>query len=119
MTAKVIPFKNQKNRITRIVDEALEKHPPDSCPEVMSCLKTELEIIVEKYFIEETPELSLVLPPDLSNEQYSRIRDGLQQLFNGYNDRMLERSSAIFRDLYQSKLEICRLKCRHEPADDH
>ena len=117
MSAKVIPLKKPNSRVAEMIDAALEKHPPDQCPEVIDCLKRELEKIIEKYFIDEVPELSLKLPTDLSQEQFDEIRDGLGQLFNSYNKQMMERSNSIFRDLYQSKLDLCRLKHRHEISD--
>ncbi len=117
MSAKVIPLKKTQSRVAELIDDALEKHPPDQCPEVTSCLKRELEKIIEKYFIDDAPELSLKLPTDLSQEQFDEIRDNLGQLFNSYNNQMMERSSSIFRDLYQSKLELCRLKHRYDIPD--
>jgi hypothetical protein len=110
MPAKVIPLTPHKDRIKAVVNETLSQHPPHDCPEVVACLKTELEKILEKYFIDDTPELSLVLPDDLSREQFVKIRDNIHQLFHAHNERMVERSNAIFRDLYLSKLEICQLR---------
>ncbi|MFO7766463.1 MAG: hypothetical protein R6V33_08535 [Pelovirga sp.] len=117
MAAKVIPLKKTERRVADIIDEVLEQHPPDQCPEVVDCLKSELEKIIEKYFINVVPELSLKLPSDLSQEQFDDIRASLGQLFDHYNEQMLERSGSIFRDLYQSKLELCRLKHRHENSE--
>lgn len=112
MSAKVIPLRKNNPRLDQIIEAALAKHPPDQCPDVLACLKSELEKIIEKYFIEDAPELSLVLPADLSRDQVDKIRNELHELLNSYNEQMLERSSLIFRDLYQSKLEICRLRHR-------
>lgn len=117
MPGKVIPIKQQKQRISAVVEEALKKNPPDQCPEVINCLKTELEIIIEKYFIDEMPDVSLVLPSDLSREQFINIRDNIQQMFYKYNEQMVARSNAIFHDLYLSKLEICQLKYRHKSLE--
>ncbi|HMB16159.1 MAG TPA: hypothetical protein VKN62_07560 [Pelovirga sp.] len=118
MAAKVIPIKTSQSKIARIIDEALAKHPPDQSPEVMDCLKTELEKIIETYFIDDIPEVSLKLPSDLTQEQFDDIKNGLGQLFSSYNQQMLERSSQVFRDLYQAKLEICRLRHRHQATDN-
>lgn len=117
MSAKVIPLKKKQSQVAELVDRALAKHPPDQCPEVISCLKSELEKIIEKYFIDDVPDLSLTLPSDLSQEQFDAISNSLGQLFNNYNRQMMERSSLIFRDLYQSKLEVCRLKYHHQDPD--
>jgi hypothetical protein len=118
MAAKVIPIKNSQTQVTQIIDEVLARHPPDQNPEVINCLKTELEKIIETYFIDNVPELSLKLPSDLTPQQFDDIKNGLGQLFGSYNQQMLERSSLVFRDLYQAKLEICKLKHRHQVTDN-
>ena len=118
MAAKVIPIKNSQTQVARIIDEALARHPPDHNPEVIGCLKTELEKIIETYFIDDVQELSLKLPSDLTQEQFDDIKNGLGLLFRRYNQQMLERSSLIFRDLYQAKLEICQLKHQHQVTDN-
>ena len=113
MAAKVIPIKKSRTQVASIIDEALAKHPPDPNPEVIHCLKTELEKIIETYFIDEVEELSLKLPSDLTQQQFDDIKNNLSQLFGNYHQQLLERSSLIFRDLYQAKLELCQL--RHQP----
>jgi hypothetical protein len=118
MAAKVIPIKKTQMQVRHIIDEALAKHPPDQNPEVISCLKTELEKIIETYFIDDVQELSLKLPSDLTQEQFDDIKNGLGLLFHRYNQQMLERSSLIFRDLYQAKLEICQLKHQYQITDN-
>jgi hypothetical protein len=118
MAAKVIPIKKSQSKIANIIDEALAKHPPDQSPEVIDCLKTELEKIIETYFIEDIPEVSLKLPSDLTQQQFTEIKKGLGQLFDCYNQQMLERSSLVFRDLYQAKLEICRLRHQSQSTDN-
>jgi hypothetical protein len=118
MAAKVIPIKKSQVQIEQIIDEALAKHPPDQNPKVINCLKTELEKIIETYFIEDVPEISLKLPSDLTQQQFDEIKKGLGQLFECYNQQMLERSSLIFRDLYQAKLEICQLRHRQQTTDN-
>ncbi len=119
MTAKVIPIKKAHTQVSHIIDEALARHPPDQNPEVISCLKTELEKMIETYFIDDVPELSLKLPSDLTEQQFDAIRKGLGQLFNHYNQQMLERSSLVFRDLYQAKLEICQLRYQQHQVTDN
>jgi len=118
MAAKVIPIKKTQMQVRHIIDEALAKHPPDQNPEVISCLKTELEKIIETYFIDDVPELSLQLPSDLTKQQFDEIKRCLGLLFGSYNQQMLERSSLIFRDLYQAKLEICQLRHQHQVTDN-
>ncbi len=118
MAAKVIPIKQSQSKIADIIDEALARHPPDQSQEVIDCLKMELEKIIETYFIDDTPEVSLNLPADLTQQQFDDIRKGLGQLFSSYNQQMLERSSQIFRDLYQAKLEICQLKHQRQVTDN-
>jgi len=118
MAAKVIPIKNSRTQVASIIDEALAKHPPDQNPEVINCLKTELEKIIETYFIDDVEELSLKLPSDLTQEQFDDIKNGLGRLFSSYNQQMLERSGQIFRDLYQAKLEICQLRCQQKVTEN-
>ncbi|MBD1400317.1 hypothetical protein [Pelovirga terrestris] len=118
MAAKVIPIKKSQAQIEQIIDEALAKHPPDQNPEVINCLKTELEKIIETYFIEDVPEISLKLPSDLTQQQFDEIKKGLGQLVDCYNQQMLERSSLVFRDLYRAKLEICRLRHQYQAMDN-
>lgn len=118
MATKVIPIKKPQSKLAHIIDEALAKHPPDQSAEVIDCLKTELEKIIETYFIDDVPEMSLKLPSDLTQQQFDDIRAGLGRLFGSYNQQMLERSSLIFRDLYQAKLEICRLRHQHQVTDN-
>lgn len=110
MPAKIISLAQHKGSIKALIDETLKKHPPHPCSEVVECVKSELEKILEKYFIDDTPELTLSLPADLTKEQFLVIRETILEAFSVHDKQVTERSNAIFRDLYLSKLEICKLR---------
>lgn len=117
MPAKVIPLAQQKTNIRALVNDALKDHPPHPCPEVVECVKSELEKILEKYFLDEAPELTLSLPEDLTREQFLQIRGNLDRAFTAHNEQLIERSNAIFRDLYLTKLEVCKLRFAQKHPD--
>ncbi len=118
MPAKVIPLARQKRSIKALVNETMKKYPPHSCPQVVECVKSELEKILEKYFIDEAPELTLSLPGDLTREQLLLIRGNIDRAFSVHNEQLMERSNAIFRDLYLTKLEVCKLRYAQQHPDD-
>ncbi len=118
MPAKIIPLaQQQKTQIRSLVDSILNDNPPHSDPDVIACVKTELEKILEKYFIDEAPEFTLRLPADLTPEQFVTIKDNVNRLFSVHNEQLIQRSNAIFRDLYLSKLEVCALRKKQGTAN--
>ncbi len=109
MSAKVIPLRPRKD-IREIVDAAFKEHLRHLKPEVSNCLRSELEVLLHKHFDHETPELTLTLPQDLSENQFESIRHNFRNVLEAYNDLVTERANALFRDLYLARLEICQLK---------
>ncbi len=109
MRAKVIPLRPKKD-IREIVDAAFEEHLRHLKPEVSSCLRSELEVLLHKHFDHETPELTLTLPQDLSETQFELIRHNFRNVLEAYNDLVTARANLLFRDLYLARLEICQLK---------
>lgn len=114
MSAKVIPFSGPKKKIEQIVEEAVDTNLSHMNPRVLACLKKEVTKLVEKHFSSESPEMTILLPSDLTETQYQLIKKNFNQIFNEHNERMLQRSNAIFLDLYLSRLELCELKHGHE-----
>lgn len=111
MPAKIIPLaQQQKTQIRTLVDNILNDNPPHPDPDVVACVKTELEKILEKYFIDDAPEFTLTLPDNLTHEQFVTIKSSVNRIFSVHNEQQIKRSNAIFRDLYLSKLEICALR---------
>ncbi len=110
MSAKVIPLNGQKKRIKQIVEEAVETNLSDKNPKVLHCLKGEIEKLLEKHFTGDSPEMTLRLPSDLTEDQFQAIKNNFSQVFIEHNERMIQRSNSIFLDLYLSRLEVCELK---------
>ena len=110
MSAKVIPFNGQKKDIGQIVEEAVDNNLSHMNPQVLSCLKKEVTKLVEKHFSGDPPEMTILLPSDLTEDQYLAIRKNFNLAFSEHNERMVQRSNAIFLDLYLSRLEFCELK---------
>lgn len=114
--AKVIPFPNVHKRASDMVDEIISQRMPDKHPAVLKCLKTEMTELVKKYFSGEEHALSLVLPRDLSDEQFSLIEQGIKDAISDHNQRMNSRANQLFLDLCLSRMTICEL--RHQLQED-
>ena len=110
MSAKVIQFPKTKNRATQLVDEVIEKKLSHKDPEILSCLKVEMKKLVEKYFDEREMEATLMLPPDLTEEQFLFIKQSFETVFNEHSDRMIRRANSLFLDLCLAKMEVCELR---------
>ncbi|MBN1959004.1 MAG: hypothetical protein JXQ81_12330 [Desulfuromonadales bacterium] len=110
MSAKVIPIAGKKKQIRQIIEDAVETNLSHKNPQVLKCLKGEIEQLLEKYFTSESPQMNLMLPSDLTEDQFHMIRQNFKQLFSEHNERMVQRSNAIFLELYLSRLEVCELK---------
>jgi len=110
MSAKIIPFAGKKKQLAQIIEDALETSLSHKNPQVLRCLKGEIEKLLEKYFSSDSPEMTLMLPSDLTEDQFQTIRQNFKQIFSEHNERMVQRSNSIFLDLYLSRLEICELR---------
>ncbi len=110
MSAKVIPIGHKKKQIEQIIAEAVDRNLSHKSPQVLTCLKKEIALLLEKHFTSDPPELALSLPSDLNEAQFQTIRDNFRQVFSEHNERMIQRSNSIFLDLYLSRLEVCELK---------
>jgi len=110
MSAKVIPFAKDQKSIKDIVNEAVSANLSHLEPQVLHCLKGEVEKMLEKHFNGEPPEMTIQLPSDLTEEQFLQIRNNFDKVFHEHNERMIQRANAIFLDLYLSRLEYCELK---------
>lgn len=110
MSAKIIPLPGKKKKLRQIVEEAVENNLSHKNPQVLHCLKSEVEKLLEKHCTQDAPEITLALPPDLTEDQFQAIRVNFKQVFSEHNNRMIQRSNSIFLDLYLSRLEVCELK---------
>jgi hypothetical protein len=110
MSAKVISLNARQKQIHELIDQSVEASLPHKNPRVLTCLKADMETLVEKHFNTPAPEMTLPLPKDLTAAQFQQIKTNFQQLFSEHNEHMIQRSNAIFRDLYLSRLEVCELK---------
>ncbi len=117
MAAKVIPFTSKKKQLRRIIEHAVDHNLSHKNPQVLQCLKQEIEVLLEKHFNGEAPEMTLKLPADLREDQFQSIRRNFKELFNEHNERMIRRSNSIFMDLYLSRLEVCELKYGERQQD--
>ncbi len=116
MSAKVIQFPNANERIAQMIDEIVDAKLTHDNPQVLDCLKVEMKTLVEKYFTGEDVPATLVLPPDLSDEQFNMIEKNFIQIFQQHNEQMLRQTNAMFLDLCLAKLNICELK--HQPPEE-
>lgn len=117
MSAKVIPLNNRKKEIRKLIDQTVDANLSHKNPQVLSCLKSEIETLVDKHFSGTAPEIVLPLPRDLTDVQFRQIKGNLQRAFTDHNERMVRHSNAIFLDLYLSRLEVCELKYGDPQSD--
>lgn len=117
MSAKVIPLTGKKKELRQIIEEAVESNLSHKNPQVLHCLKEEIEKLLKKHFAQDAPEMTLTLPSDLTEDQFQAIRVNFKQVFSEHNKRMIQRSNSIFLDLYLSRLEVCELKHGHNNTD--
>ncbi len=119
MSAKILPFAKDKKSIKDIVNEAVSSNLSHLNPQVLQCLKGEVEKMLEKHFTGEPPEMTIQLPSDLSNEQFMQIKGNFDKVFQEHNERMIQRANEIFLDLYLSRLEYCQLKYGADNQSEH
>ncbi len=117
MSAKVIQFPKSKHRATRMVDEVIESKLSHKDPQTLACLKVEMKKLVDKYFDERELEATLMLPPDLTEEQFLFIKQSFEQVFNEHSERLIRRANALFLDLCLAKMEVCELRIQDEDQD--
>lgn len=115
---KVIQFPQPKKRVAQLVDDILESRLRHRNPEVLNCLRQEMKQLVERYFSGEDFTATLLLPADLTDEQFKSIEKNFQQTFEEHNDRMIRRANAMFLDLCMSRMSICELKYGDPPKTD-
>jgi septum formation topological specificity factor MinE len=112
--AKVIPFPNTHKQTSDMVEEIISIRMAHKHPEILSCLKSEMTELVKKYFNGEELSLSLELPRDLSDEQFTTIEQGIQKTISDHNRQMNNRANQLFLDLCISRMAICELRHRLE-----
>ena len=108
--AKVIPFPNVHKQASEMVEDILTSRMPDQPPEIRHCLKIEMTKLVKKYFSEPEHALSVVLPRDLNDEQFSMIEQGIRKTIDDHSRHMRNRSNQLFFDLCMSQMAICELR---------
>jgi hypothetical protein len=108
--AKIIPFPQASETVSKIVDEILETKLNHRNPQVLRCLKKELQGLVTRFFVAEEFSATLILPPDLSDEQFHTIERNMQRIFQQHNDQLVSRTNALFLELCLSRMAICELK---------
>ena len=108
--AKVIPFPQATKNVAEIVEEILETRLTHKNPQVLRCLKRELQGLVERFFVTEEFSATMVLPADLSAEQFETIEQNLQAIFQQHNDQLVRRTNALFLELCLSRMTICELE---------
>jgi len=112
--AKVIPFPNLNKQTSDMVEEIITTRMPHKHPAILKCLKIEMTELVKKYFNNEELALTLELPRDLNEEQFSLIEKGIQQTFQDHSQQMSKRSNQLFLDLCMSRMAICELRYQLE-----
>ena len=108
--AKVIPFPKVRKQASQMVEQIINERMPHKPPEVLDCLKMEMTELVKKYFSDQDLALSLVLPNDLSEEQFNMIEKGIQETIGDHNQRMNNRANQLFFELCISRMAICELR---------
>lgn len=117
MAAKIIPLEKEKKSIRKLVSDAFETNLSHLNPQVLHCLKKEVEKLLEKHFTGDPPEMTIKLPPDLTEEQFLQIKTNFNEAFHNHNEQAIQRTNSIFLDLYHSRLEYCELKYGHQDQD--
>lgn len=114
--AKVIPFPQHRNQPAQLVDEIIDLRMGHKHPAILECLKKEMKILLNKYYSTEEATASLILPVDLTEEQFQFIEQNLQKIFKEQNNRTAKRANDLFLDLCLSRMTICEL--RHQQQKD-
>jgi len=111
MAAKIIPLNKKKKPLKQLIEEAISSNHNNLSPQVLKCLKHEVEKILTRHYADcDIPEVTIQLPSDLSTDQFMAIHQSINDAFVQHNEMMIERANAIFLDLYHSRLEYCELK---------
>jgi|GEM_PF-1202955 len=118
MAAKIIQFPPSGERVSKLVDEILETRLTHHDPDVLSCLRQELKVLIEKYFPAEDFTATLILPGDLTDAQFKMIEGNFHSVFQEHNDRMIRRANELFFDLCLSRMMICELKHQQTDSDE-
>lgn len=108
--AKIIPFPNTRKQTSEMVEEIISARMPHKHPAIQKCLKTEMTELLKKYFTGEELSISLVLPRDLSEDQFDKIEQGIKETIGDHNQQMNHRVNQLFLDLCLSRMAICELR---------
>lgn len=108
--AKIIPFPNGRKQASQLVEEIISTRMPDKPPEILQCLKSEMTELVKKYFTDKEAALSLTLPQDLNDEQFTLIEQSVKQAIGDHNRQMNSRANQLFFELCLSRMTICELR---------
>lgn len=114
--AKVIPFPNLHRKTSNMIEEIIATRMPHKHPDIVKCLKIEMTELVKKYFTDKEISLSLELPRDLSDEQFTAVEKGIQKTIAEHNRWMSHRTNQLFLDLCMSRMTICEM--RHQLQKD-
>lgn len=114
--AKVIPFPSHEKQTSDRVEEIISAQLSHKHPQILKCLKAEMTELVKKYFANQEMALSLELPRDLNDEQFSSIKQSIQKTIGDHSRQMSKRSNQLFLDLCLSRMAICEL--RHQIQKD-
>lgn len=108
--AKIIPFPNIRKQTSEMVEEIIATRMPHQPPEIQQCLKMEMTELVQQYFFQPELSLSLILPRDLNDEQFSMIERGIKKTISDHNQQMGNRTNKLFFELCLSRMAICELR---------
>lgn len=108
--AKVIPFPNLHKHTSDMVEEIIASRMPHKHPDILKCLKIEMTELVKKYFTNKELSLSVELPRDLSEEQFTAVEKGIQKTIAEHNRWTNRRTNQLFLDLCMSRMTICELR---------
>lgn len=114
--AKIIPFPQVNNQTWQMVDDIIDVRMKHKHPAVLECLKKEMKGLVAKYFSKNEVSASLILPADLTEEQFKLIEQNVQKVIQEQNNRAAKRANELFLDLCLSRMTICEL--RHQLQDN-
>ena len=115
--AKIIPFPETRKHASSLVDDIIDLRMGHKHPAVLDCLKKEMKNLVLKYFNNEEISASLILPADLTEDQFQMIEQSFKKTFQEHNNRMVNRANDLFLDLCLSRMTICEL--RHQIEDEN
>ncbi len=102
---KVIKFQRSETKLESLLSERIESGINDLPKNLANCLRNSFSEI-SSFSIVKQRSFDLVVSDNLPEEEYSRIKEGVQEIIQTYEKEILP----VLKRLTEKEAELCMLK---------